>query len=461
MASASDFGDTAVLAAIAAAQAATLDFAAPANSIGKLLLHHAAERPEQEYLVAYNAEGGRHSYTYAGFLNRVQGAVRFLHHGLGLRRGDRLATVLHNEHSATFVYFAAWWLGVTVVPIDVEDNAARKAFILQDVAARACFTLPEYLTEVLSAQSRCPALGAVITTGRAPEGLTALKFRDEVQKYASLPLPEEAAGLDDAALIVYTAGHPQGVVLSHRNLLAACDSQVRWFGMQPAERWLCVLPMHYVNGIVVTLLASLYAGGTVVLNRRFSPQSFWERLAVERCRRSSLVPALLESLLAVDTDVSRRDLGALAGVICGAGPLPAEIIQRFEARFGVPVFHGYVRSESSAFACMTPIGLPDAERRRWYSEHGFPSIGTAMPYYELSIQGSDGSPLPAAARGEICLRGVPVMQGYYRRPDANAECFRGGWFHSGDEGFWLTGPDGRPFFFVTGSVPTAGFPVNE
>ena len=457
MASAQDFGDATVLAGIAAAQRAPGAplFIAPAESIGQLLIRRTAERPEQEYLVAYNADGGRHSYTYARFLDRVEGAARFLYHGLGLRRGDRLATVLHNEHSATFVYFAAWYLGVTVVPINVEDSPARKEFILHDVAARACFTLPEHLVEVQAAQARCPELRAVVTTGRAPAGMSALKFRDEAKKTEQTPLPAATADLGDEALIVYTSGttgKPKGVVLSHRNILANCDSQVRWFGMRPAERWMCVLSIHHVNGIVVSLLSSLYAGGTVVLNRRFSVQTFWERLAAEGCRMASLVPTLLEFLLEAGEDISRRDLSALQGLICSAGPLLVETVQRFEARFGVPVYHGYGLSESTAYACMTPVDLPGGLRRRWYTEHGFPSVGTAMPYCELSIQSPEGSPLPAAVRGEICLRGEPVMQGYYRCPDANSERFRGGWFRSGDEGFWLTGPGGRPFFFITGRI---------
>jgi long-chain acyl-CoA synthetase len=97
--------------------------------------------------------------------------------------------------------------------------------------------------------------------------------------------------------------------------------------------------------------------------------------------------------------------------------------------------------------------LPDEQRRHWHADAGFPSIGGALPHARMAVlHPVTGAELPAEVRGELTVRGAIIMRGYAGRPDATAEAFRGGWFHTGDEGFWRPGPDGRPVFFITGRM---------
>lgn len=201
-----------------------------------------------------------------------------------------------------------------------------------------------------------------------------------------------------------------------------------------------------------TLLAPLYAGGTCVLNRRFSAAQFWSRAAAERVQVAPLAPALLESLLAAGDNPHAYDLSHFRGVVCTGAPLAAETVRAFEERL-FPVFHGYGLRETTACAGLTPPDLPAAERRRWYGEHGWPTIGCEVPGCHMTIMGPDGAELGAGERGEICLRGPLVMAGYHGQPAANAGAFPGhGYFCSGDAGFWLPGPDGRRYFFITGRL---------
>jgi len=86
------------------------------------------------------------------------------------------------------------------------------------------------------------------------------------------------------------------------------------------------------------------------------------------------------------------------------------------------------------------------------NDYGFPSIGVPVPANEMEIHDPDGNPLPEQERGEIVIRGVNVMMGYYNNREANEETFKHGWFRSGDEGFYVKDNQDRPFFFITGRL---------
>ena len=85
-------------------------------------------------------------------------------------------------------------------------------------------------------------------------------------------------------------------------------------------------------------------------------------------------------------------------------------------------------------------------------DHGYPSIGVALPVNEMAIHDEQGNPLKDVERGEIVIRGRNVMKGYYANEEANESAFPFGWFRSGDEGFALSGKDGLRYYFITGRL---------
>jgi long-chain acyl-CoA synthetase len=263
------------------------------------------------------------------------------------------------------------------------------------------------------------------------------------------------AAPDDEALIVYTSGttgHPKGVVLTQSNLLVDAAGIARWHGMTPGERMMCVLPIHHVNGTVVTLVTPLAYGGTAVLCRKFQTDRFLPRLAAERIGVVSVVPTLLSFLLQGGASAEGLDLSAFRQIICGAGPLTVELALQFQDRFGLRIVHGYGLSETTCYSCFLPVDLDDAAQRGWLGDHGFPSIGCAIPANDMDIHDEAGASVPVGERGEIVIRGHNVMTGYFLNDEANADAFAHGWFRSGDEGFRLDGPDGRGYFFITGRL---------
>jgi long-chain acyl-CoA synthetase len=261
--------------------------------------------------------------------------------------------------------------------------------------------------------------------------------------------------LEDEALLVYTSGttgQPKGVVLSVENLLIDADAIADWHHFGLNDRLMCVLPIHHVNGIVVTLVTPFYCKGSTVLNRRFKSANFWRRLHEDHVTCVSVVPTLLEFLLDAKEDLSSYRLDRFKGFICGAGPLLKETAMSFEERFHFPILHGYGLSETTCYACFLPDDLSRDEHRHWLRDYEFPSIGVPLRHNVMTILNDHGQPVPEMSRGEICIRGGTVCAGYFKRSDANEAAFKWGWFRSGDEGFYARDKKGRPFFFISGRI---------
>ena len=420
----------------------------PHTSLGRLIAAQAAAHPDRPYL-AFTGEGDRADLTYAELAKAVEGFAAYLAQYHDVRPGDRIATLSVNHVHTVIVYCAAWWLGAVIVPINVSEEDDRVAYMLENSGAKILAAHGSQMSRASALALRVPTVLAVV-----PVSYGANRPSGRNPGAPSAHPPHDPA-LDDAALIVYTSGTtgpPKGVVLTQYNLLADACAIAAWHRLTPETRLMCVLPIHHVNGTVVTLVTPLVAGASVHLCRKFHVSGFFEQVAAERTEIVSVVPTLLKYLLEHHGEKPFAAVPHLRYLICGAGPLTVELAQSFEERFGVPILHGYGLSETTCYSCFLPVDLAPDERRRWMRDHGFPSIGTPLPVNELTILDPADRALPPGERGEICARGHNVMREYFARPDANQAAFRAGWFHTGDEGFWQPAADGRPFFFITGRL---------
>lgn len=412
----------------------------------------------QPFLTYYDDDRHLHyTYSYSEFGTVVQRAAAYLHDEIGLRRGDRLATILFNHDITVVLYFAAWISGITVVPINVEEPTDKKRFILEHSETSAVCCWHSHVEEMCDIQRDLPALRHVIALN--DQGFLEGAEPGSRDKGAGPPaasrLAPHTSSLNDEALIVYTSGTtgpPKGVVLTVENLLIDADAiaDCHHFGVN--DRLMCVLPIHHVNGIVVTLITPFYFKGSVVLNRKFKSAGFWRRLHEEQVTCISVVPTLLEFLLDADEDRSPYRLDRFGGFICGAGPLLKDTAARFEDRFGFPIRHGYGLSETTCYSCFLPNDPLPEEHRHWIRDYEFPSIGVPLRHNRMTILNENGQSLPELSRGEICIRGRTVCAGYFKRDDANDAAFKWGWFRSGDEGFYVRDNKGRPFFFISGRL---------
>ncbi len=411
------------------------------------------ELMKDTYLTYYNDTGLARRYTYEEFGIVVSRTVTYLREQLGVQRGDRIAILLFNHDYTVLIYFAAWVLGAAVVPIDINESENRRLYILEH--SEACLALcweTEYET-LQDSRSRLPHLRHLISLGNGSSSFMEIMGYPRPAQGDGHGSPGQAALYD--ALIVYTSGTtgpPKGVVLTVENLLVDAHGIAEWHGLGKGHCLMCVLPIHHVNGIVVTLLTPFYGKGTSVLNRRFHPSQFWRQIQDEGVTGVSVVPTILEILLEGGTDISKYRLDRFRAIICGAGPLLKDTVSRFEHQFHVPIRHGYGLSETTCYSSFLPVDLSEHEHRHWLRDYDYPSIGLPIPYNDMAILNHRGEPVAECERGEICISGQTVCSGYLKRPDANEQSFQWGWFRSGDEGFFVRDKADRPFFFISGRL---------
>jgi acyl-CoA synthetase (AMP-forming)/AMP-acid ligase II len=347
------------------------------------------------------------------FLERVRNAAAALRaHGIGA--GDVVAVVLPNRLELVVIMFAAWRLGAAVTPVNpgltdaearhqIEDSAAK--VVITDDSARTVGTLD---------------VATVVDASLAAEGAEDVKGAEGTAVDAG----DQAS--DALALIIYTSGttgRPKGVMLDHANVAAMCRMIIDGLGLDETDHSLLVLPLFHVNGIVVSVLSPLLAGGRATVAGRFRASTFFA--SVERARPTyfSAVPAIYAMLVALPDEV-RPDTSSLRRVICGAAPMPAELISRFENRYAVPVVEGYGLSEGT---CASTLNPPAGPRKPG-------TVGLPLPGQTLAVMDGEGNFLDDGSAGEVVVRGPNIMRGYLGLPDETARTVVDGWLHTGDVG---------------------------
>ncbi len=399
------------------------------------------------YLTYIDKNENRVEFTYREFCENVFGVARFLQ-GHGLRHGDRIATISHNHWQTAVQYFAAWLLGLVVVPVDIGEDDERIAWILENGNIELVFVRADYRERIRTILEKYDAL----------KHTEAVLCEGSIDNYSKSEVPlnlEEGSLAESEALVVFTSGttgSPKGVVLTQRNLLEDARSIKQWHKIDESTRMMCVLPIHHVNGTVVTLITPFFAGGSVVLNQRFRVSRYFPIIKDEGVHIVSMVPTLLQYLNSYYKDRERPETPSLQHIICGAGPLTIQVMQTFEERLDVRVIHGYGLSEATCYSCFVPLDVDEKDHKKWRSEYGYPSIGVDIPANEMQIHDENGNALGENERGEIVIRGVNVMKGYHNNKEANEEAFKHDWFRSGDEGFFIKDDIGRSFYFITGRL---------
>ena len=344
-------------------------------------------------------------------------ANRFAHalRRLGLDVGDRVVVLLPNGPEVLQAYAGILKAGGVIVPVVFLLGPSEVRHILVDSEARIVVTAPEFLDKLDG------WTGTVVLVGGGAGG------RDWSELIAGEPdtfATVERAD-DDLAVILYTAGttgRPKGVALSHANLASNARAAASLYELDRTAWGLMVLPLSHSYGLTVMNAGSIL-GTKGVLLRWFHPEGVLETIQGYRVESMSGVPTMFVYLLHYP-DAGRFDTSSMRVWGSGAAPLPAEIVEPFERKFGGRILEGYGLTEAS----------PVVSAHRLSGVRKVGSVGQALPGVEIAILDDTDRALPAGEIGEVGVRGPNVMQGYYRLPDETAQTLRNGWLHTGDMG---------------------------
>lgn len=405
---------------------------------------------EKPWMVYVDDRGEASTWSYSVFIDVARRVASILSQQ-GITRGDRVAIASHNHPDTILGYFACWLLGACAVPLNMTEDDQRIAYILSHSACKIILCKSEYKDRITATCAEHP-----IDILEMDSDADSSHWHDRIR--ASIPhaYPDPQTDMRwDECMVVYTSGttgNPKGVVLIQQCLFSDCGEINRWFTITPESRMMCVLPVHHVNGSLVTHATPFLAGASVVLHRKFSPRTFFSSIVEHDVQIVSVVPTLLAFLLDAEADATGIRESRFRHIICGAGPLTCELAERFETAYNLRITHGYGLSETTCYTCFLPIGLCNEEHKHWMQDHGFPSIGVAIPANEMSIHDHQGNAVADGQRGEIVIRGSNIMKGYDANPAANADAFAHGWFRSGDEGFRIHDKHWGYFYFITGRL---------
>nr|WP_313404933.1 acyl-CoA synthetase [Pseudomonas sp.] len=426
------------------------------------------DAPALSFILQGTGEETALRLNYAELLGKITQTANAFHR-LGLRPGKAVSFLLPNlpqthytiwggeaagivnainplldpEHIAELIHASSSELLVTLAPFpgtDLWDKVDALRDQLPELKAILCVDMANLLPE--------PQRSAIKTQrGALPEGV--LDFDEAI---AACPADHLESGRnilpEDIASYFHTGGTtgtPKLAPHSHGNEVAMAYSMNLVTRFAPGDVTLCGLPLFHVNGVIVTGLTAFIGGAEVLLA---TPQgyrnstligNFWKVIERHKVSFFSGVPTIYAGLLQVPSE--GHDLSSLKYALCGAAPMPVELIRQFEAKTGLTLIEGYGLTEGTCGNCANP---PAGERRPG-------SIGLPIPYCEVRIKVLDeqGRYVRDAAPNEIgnlCIRGATVFKGYLQA-SKNADIWvNGDWFNTGDLGrvdadgyIWLTG----------------------
>lgn len=343
-------------------------------------------------------------FTYKEIRENVAAFRNYLYEK-GIKKNDKVGLFYKNSIEFVYGYISIVSLGAVVVPFNIMLTPRELAYMAKDSKMKFVITMQKLDIDV--EQMVVPEVYDVV-------------YNEYKEKNAPKVDVDEA----DECAIIYTSGttgNPKGAVLTHKNLSENCQSVCDVINLNENDRSLAVLPMFHSFAWTTMVLSELYKGATISIMEMFVPGDALRNIAENKLTFVCGVPAMYNFYLAAGT---KEMFSSVKYFVCGGAPLPVEVLNKFESKFGIRIMEGYGLSEASPVVCFNPVGK------------GKPgSVGLPIPRVEVKIGNAKDEELPTGEIGEILVRGTNVMKGYLNMPEVTSKTIINGWLHTGDLGF--------------------------
>ena len=388
---------------------------------------------------------GDRSYSYSQFSKRVDRLASALS-GVGIGRGDRVAFMVPNLPEMLEGHYGPMRLGAVLVAINIRLSAREIAYILNHSGARVLVFDSEFAPVVRGMMGDIPGVGTIVQVVDTSPRAADIPGPEYEEFLASAPDSYERVELEserDTISINYTSGTtglPKGVEYHARGAYMNALGEAMETGVTWRSNYLWTLPMFHCNGWCFTWGVTAM-GGTHFCLRRPDPGDVYRLIEEHGITHMCAAPTVLTSMYS-HPGAADQDLSGVTIATAGAPPAP-QVIRTVEG-MGATIYHAYGLTETYGphTVCALQPGwdkLPADERARLKSRQGVPFVIAGLGMRIVDERMRD-VPMDGETMGEVVMQGNNVMTGYFNDPDATAEAFRGGWFHSGDLAVWH--PDG-------------------
>lgn len=373
--------------------------------------------------------------------------------GLGVEQGNTVAVVQVNTPHCIEAYFATAMLGVVYVPLNFRAKPSELEYMINTAEATAVLAGDRYVSVIeelrpkLATVQHYIALDGGAGTGSGWQDYDVLVAASEANP-PWVDVPEEAV-----TLLMYTAGttgFPKGVMLHHTSFTSYVLNNVSPVDPDVEERNLLTVPLYHIAG-VQAVMAAMYGGRTIVMQRQFEPRGWMELAQQEQVQRAMMVPTMLKQIID-HPEFEKYDLSSLKVITYGAAPMPLEVISRALRAFpGCQFINAFGQTETAATITALnpedhhiPEDLPDEQREKRLRR--LASVGKALPDVEVRVVDEYGNGVACDVAGEVIARGARVMAGYWKDDEKTKNTKRGGWIYTGDLGYM----DSEGYLFLSG-----------
>lgn len=391
--------------------------------------------PDKTFLIWQPREGESKQWTYAEFwlaMNQVANGLI----AQGVKKGDKV--LIHSENSPEMMI--AWYASAIIGSVGVTTNTRcigeELSYFAEHSEATICITQPKFIAElVANAKTIKSFIVSDSNSGEAPSS-EELQAAEAHITFASLYKHGDEAPIRSAEPMLpvgiqYTSGttsRPKAVVHTHANALWGGQMGAENLGIDSSDTYLCFLPCFHVNAQSWTFWTMTWAGGTVVLQPKFSASKFWEVSLKHQCTRASMIPFCFKAI--------------------GAQAVPEHFYKSWSTGVKLPMVEGHWKVKTFATWGMTET-VTHATRSHLHHDCPDMNIGMPTPGYEFAIINPEtGEYSDVGENGDLYIRGVPGIQlflEYYKNPEAMKKAFtEDGWFATGDQ--IRLGEDGYLYF---------------
>lgn len=386
-------------------------------------------------------------FTYGDLSERVNRLAYSLSQ-MGIVPGDRIATIQVNCNEHIEAYFAAAKLDAVYVPLNFRSTPDEVRYMLADIAPKAVLAGERYTEMIDGIYKENSGFDLRISIDDSRDGWLSYQALMEFEGIEEL-IPSHDG--DDLTMLMFTAGttgSPKGVMLSHDSFASYILNNVSPCDPDTEEKNILTVPLYHIAG-VQALMAAIYGGRTLIIQRQFEPTEWMALVQEERANRAMMVPTMLKMLLDHE-EFDNYDMSSLEVITYGAAPMPLEVIKRAIEKFpGTYFINAFGQTETAATITMLPPEdhvLEGSEKDIQIKLKRLTSIGKPLSDVEIKIVNEDGESVKVGVNGEIVAKGSRLMKGYWNQEKATAEALRGGWLYTGDLGYF----DGDGYIFLSG-----------